>query len=271
MSAALTAYQNGMEHLLKRIDKNLPAYATALVLQARLNENIAKARAFGDPESRESQRWEIIDSLNDLARQVIGMTFNELCMFGSAPLPPMLLSSESFSDFLTLTRTYIVTLWDTIREARKLFSISNNEDIWPLQCENTVNAFEHCDKFVLPSSPSLAMLEVKLAYIDEKVRSTIELIDDFSPNGRKSTKQATKQRGEIRKNLKLLIRDIEAIVDLISSLSGSAYSSQESILVISGNPSEAQGNFQSLTPIQNSLPPVDLSAGGIDEPREHTE
>jgi hypothetical protein len=33
MSAALTAYQIGMEHLLKKIDKNLPAYADALVVQ----------------------------------------------------------------------------------------------------------------------------------------------------------------------------------------------------------------------------------------------
>ncbi len=239
MSAALTAYQIGMEHLLRRIDKDLPAYADALVLQARLNENIAKARAFGDPESRQSQRWEIVDSLNDLTRQVIEITFNELCMFGSVPLSPMLPPTESFSDFLTPTRTYIATLWDTIQKARKLFSISNDEDIWPLQCENAVNAFDCCGKPVLPNSPSLAMLEVKLAYIDEQVRSTTELIDDFSPNGRKSTKQATKQRGKIRENLKLLVQGIEATVDLISSLNGSAY--------------------------------ADLSAGGPDKFCEHTE
>jgi hypothetical protein len=72
-------YEIGLRKLLNRIGKHHPRYRDALTYQQRLQENIARSRKYGDTDTRNAERAEIIDQLNRLALSVLGITFNELC------------------------------------------------------------------------------------------------------------------------------------------------------------------------------------------------
>jgi formylglycine-generating enzyme required for sulfatase activity len=83
LSAALTdifaLYEIGMAQLLERIDKEHPRYAAGLTFQARLLENVAQARTYGDSENLRSERNRILTQLNRLALDALKVSFNELC------------------------------------------------------------------------------------------------------------------------------------------------------------------------------------------------
>jgi tetratricopeptide (TPR) repeat protein len=78
MSSALASYETGLSLLLKRLGQKHPRYTEALTLQSRLLENLAQARRYGDTETRRAERAEIIDRLNHLALETLGVSFNEL-------------------------------------------------------------------------------------------------------------------------------------------------------------------------------------------------
>ena len=193
MSTLLTVYQDAMQRLLERMDQKHPQYNLALIFQARLAENIDKTRWFGDTENRRSERWEIINGLNSLTREVIGTTFNSLCMFGNTVVNKDVQVKEGFSN-LSSVHNYIELLWEVTRNACNLFNIGTEEDIWPPQCEEIIRGFTHSRKPLLPSDAAFVELEITLAYIDEVVQNVVGLIDEFSSNGRKTTKQSTSDR-----------------------------------------------------------------------------
>ena len=72
-------YENGLEKLLAQLDPNSQDYNDALVQQARLTENINRARRFGDTGDGQAGRAEIIDRLNAISLDVLGVSFNKLC------------------------------------------------------------------------------------------------------------------------------------------------------------------------------------------------
>jgi len=72
------SYETGIKRLLEWLGSGHPRYAEALTLQARLSENIAQTRRYGDNETRRTDRAQIVDSLNCLALETVGMSFNEL-------------------------------------------------------------------------------------------------------------------------------------------------------------------------------------------------
>jgi hypothetical protein len=76
---SFSSYENGLEQLLAQLDSNSQEYADALLFQQRLNENVSRARRFGDTATRRAERAEIIDELNALARNSVGVSFNQLC------------------------------------------------------------------------------------------------------------------------------------------------------------------------------------------------
>ena len=53
-------------------------YSEILVYQARLSENIANSRRYGDNHDLKSDRFSIIEQLNQLALSELGISFNEL-------------------------------------------------------------------------------------------------------------------------------------------------------------------------------------------------
>ncbi len=73
------AYETGLNNLLERMAPQHPRYDEALVYQHRLVENIAKARRYRDTADLESARYEILDRLEQLSKEVLDITFKALC------------------------------------------------------------------------------------------------------------------------------------------------------------------------------------------------
>lgn len=72
-------YRNGLR-LLEDATRNHEAHASAFsVHQQRLLENLDETEQYGNNDRRQSDRAEIIDRLNALARKVLGKSFNALC------------------------------------------------------------------------------------------------------------------------------------------------------------------------------------------------
>ena len=91
MTDIFSIYERGLEDLLSRLGKGHPRYAEALTLESRLRENIAQARRYGDTETRRAERAQIVDQLNALALEHLGLSFNELCGLergSGTPNPP---------------------------------------------------------------------------------------------------------------------------------------------------------------------------------------
>jgi len=79
VSDVFTAYETGLTCLLEQMCKEHSRYSEALTLQARLCENIARARRYGDNEICRAERAQIVELLNSLALQALGVDFNALC------------------------------------------------------------------------------------------------------------------------------------------------------------------------------------------------
>ncbi len=73
------AYKDGMQRLLEKLGPEHSRYTEALTLQSRLQENLDGVREYGDDENRQADRAQIIGSLNRLALETLGISFNELC------------------------------------------------------------------------------------------------------------------------------------------------------------------------------------------------
>jgi hypothetical protein len=74
-----TSYEAGQAELLRRLAREDPRYADALVYQQRLYDNLAQSRRYGETETRKAERAVIIDQLNRLSLSTLGVSFNELC------------------------------------------------------------------------------------------------------------------------------------------------------------------------------------------------
>jgi tetratricopeptide (TPR) repeat protein len=82
MNDAFTSYETRLGLLFERLGENHPRYAEALTLQARLLENIAQARQYGDAEVHRAERAQIVDALNRLVLAEVGVSFIELGRVG---------------------------------------------------------------------------------------------------------------------------------------------------------------------------------------------
>ncbi len=78
-------YERGLKRLLKELGPDHPRYLEALGFQQRLMENIGRVRQYGDKDSLESGRAEIIRYLNQLALSVLGRSFNDMSQDTRAP------------------------------------------------------------------------------------------------------------------------------------------------------------------------------------------
>jgi hypothetical protein len=74
-----SCYEDGLRSFNAQLDKQHPRYSDFLVYQQRLQENIAQARRYGNNDTLQSGRAEIIDQLNSVGQSVLGVSFNELC------------------------------------------------------------------------------------------------------------------------------------------------------------------------------------------------
>ena len=88
-----THYELGLQVLLHQIDHNDARYSEALIYQQRLTENIDRA-SYGNTPTNDADRAMIIESLNILALDKLGKSFNDLCnrsrsTAGQAPTTPL--------------------------------------------------------------------------------------------------------------------------------------------------------------------------------------
>ena len=72
-------YKDGLRRLLQELGRGHKRYPEALTLQSRLSENIENTRRYDDDETLRANRARTVDSLNRLALQEVGVSFNELC------------------------------------------------------------------------------------------------------------------------------------------------------------------------------------------------
>lgn len=82
MTDVFAAYEHGLAELLKQLGKDHPLYIEVLTLQVRLRENLNGIREYGDDENGRASRARIIGSLNRLALDAVGVSFNDLCQDG---------------------------------------------------------------------------------------------------------------------------------------------------------------------------------------------
>jgi len=78
MTDPFTSYETGMKRLLEQLGCDHPRYAEALTFQARLGENVAQARLYGDENTLKNARAQIVHGLNCLALEAVGVSFHEL-------------------------------------------------------------------------------------------------------------------------------------------------------------------------------------------------
>lgn len=78
MNDIYAQYEDGLEKLLSRIGRDHPRYMEVLTLQARLQENINRAKRYGDDENIRTDRSYVIARLNGIALEELGITFSEL-------------------------------------------------------------------------------------------------------------------------------------------------------------------------------------------------
>jgi len=107
----LESYEVGLDRLLGQIGPDNPRYSEALVFQGRLMENIARSRRYGDTETRQAERAEIVDRLNRLTQAVLGNSFIELCHTATSPATRY----PSTIDLRQATERYLAHLVDRYR------------------------------------------------------------------------------------------------------------------------------------------------------------
>lgn len=86
----------GLARLLEKLGPQHPRLSEVYTYQYRLTENIASTRRYGDTEERRANRAEIVDRLNQLALETIGLAFHELCLTDISPTHDDLLDSLQF-------------------------------------------------------------------------------------------------------------------------------------------------------------------------------
>jgi len=91
-----TPDEKGLASLLEKLGPQHPRLSEAHTYQYRLTEIIASTRRYGDTEQRRANRAEIVDHLNQLALETIGLAFHELCLTDISPTHNDFLDSLQF-------------------------------------------------------------------------------------------------------------------------------------------------------------------------------
>jgi hypothetical protein len=84
---AFTPHEVGLTRLLEELDKDHQCYANASLLAAEFHENIRKARLLTDSDNLRGERYRILEQLNRLALEDLGISFSDLCKEDSSQPP----------------------------------------------------------------------------------------------------------------------------------------------------------------------------------------
>jgi hypothetical protein len=78
MTEDFTRYEIGLEKLLRQVDKDNPHYTEVETLRARLLDNISQTRRYGNTETRRAEKAQIVDRLNQLALETVGVSLLDI-------------------------------------------------------------------------------------------------------------------------------------------------------------------------------------------------
>ncbi len=95
MSDEFSPYLHGLCHLLAQLRPISAEYQNALLLQQRLERNIAEARNYGPDPTQRSELNRILNILNDLSLQTTGKSFDTWCK-----MPPIAQQAANSEEML---------------------------------------------------------------------------------------------------------------------------------------------------------------------------
>jgi serine/threonine protein kinase len=81
-------YERGLD-TLKQQARDAPWQGEFLTMESRLRENLSHMRRYGDTETRRAERAQIVDALNGLTLQQLGMPFIDLCLPSEPSVTPL--------------------------------------------------------------------------------------------------------------------------------------------------------------------------------------
>jgi hypothetical protein len=88
MADEFTAFEVRLICLEEKLDKNDPRYVDVLVLESQLRLTIDQMRLYGEEPSRRADLNRIVRQLNQLALDVTGRSFNDICSDPHPDAPP---------------------------------------------------------------------------------------------------------------------------------------------------------------------------------------
>ncbi|MEI7643756.1 MAG: NACHT domain-containing protein [Chloroflexales bacterium] len=81
-------YERGLSLFKHRLGTPHVRYGDLLIFEHRLNENIAETQHYGGTETLRHDLAQIINGLNNLARDLLGLSFSDLCAEATSPYGP---------------------------------------------------------------------------------------------------------------------------------------------------------------------------------------
>jgi hypothetical protein len=169
----LPNYEQPLKELLAQLGSTHPRYLEVLTYQHRLQENYVRAKKYGDTETLRAERSQIVEQLNRVALETLGLSFNELSQAAVtgepaglpeeqdevAPEPPSLVPQYTIDD---LQARILIALRDPLWQAVAaiIAALTLMVTIWAIQSSsNAAGAFTESTPgsfapMVNPDSPS---------------------------------------------------------------------------------------------------------------------
>lgn len=235
MSDPLKLYENGVKCLLSELGSKCPDFKRISILQARLYENIQKARDIGVDGT--DGRMEIIHELDEITVKYCGQTFLQYCqskeMTNQPTLTPSIETPFSILDTIASSKTlstdahsekksttyandtllqaneYLKAVRTVALEATDFFD--NPHKLWYERCMAIHASFQDIKSLQL-TDLVLSPLRMRLSFIHEQVNTLTVLLKAFCPYC-ESTQGAQRQRAEIFGRLQDIIKKCEKQLD----------------------------------------------------------
>lgn len=213
MNDILELYLDGLQRLTSHLDEEGLILADGLKHRLEVVNSEVK---LGITDTIRHELAEVYSQLNVLTRKVIGTDFINFCR-SNTPSIGLVATSDSLNlahDYIRSACSYINDIYQTYQSALHLFSSDN--DIWPLQCQNIISAFQKHTQPDMQEKLTLSSLEGKLFFVNEQVHELIQHIENFSPWGREKTAKARNMRHAIRERLQIFPQCLTIAIEHIN-------------------------------------------------------
>jgi hypothetical protein len=214
MNELLQLYLGGLQQLYSHLDDEEITLVDGL--KHRLVVIISEVK-LGITDTLRHELAEVYSQLDELTRKIIGTDFIDFCQSTTTSL-----SVVETNEFLDLAHEYIRSACSYVNGVYQAFQsalllFSSDDDIWPLQCQNAISAFQKHIQPHMQEKLTLSSLEGKLFFVNEQVHELIQCIDNFSSSGREKSAKARNLRREIRERLQNFPQSVTIAIEHINS------------------------------------------------------